>query len=81
MRVPLNEIAAAGDKGITKAWPLLGENNDFSETPLGDLFVTVKWIFDKATDEKQKAVKKSTFFKGLMKFFSRKSKATEEKVS
>ena len=56
VHLTLNEVAAAGEAGITKVFTLLNENFEFNEADRGDINLTLKWIFDQATDEVNKRV-------------------------
>ncbi len=52
----MNEVAAAGDGGITRLFTLLNENFEFTEHNRGELNLTIKWVFDQATDEQNKRI-------------------------
>lgn len=65
VRLTMNEVAAAGDAGITKVFTLLNENFEFSETNRGDINISLKWIFDQATDDLNKRVLKSGSKSGI----------------
>lgn len=74
-RVALNEIAAAGDRGIMKVLPLLGENYEFSTTPIGDISISAKWIYDQATDNKAKQTAAAqSLFSAISRVFKSKPK-------
>eukprot|EP01035_Chromulina_nebulosa_P020400 gene20400-26471_t len=66
LRIPVNEIAAAGDIGINKEYSLLNENFEFIEGGNGRIKLQMKWIFDSATDEETKRQKSRSNKKGFL---------------
>lgn len=85
VRLTMNEVAAAGDAGITKVFTLLNENFEFSETNRGDINVSLKWIFDQATDDLNKRVlkagSKSSIFSKISNLLRRKQVPPKVEVS
>jgi Ca2+-dependent lipid-binding protein len=51
IRIPLNEVAAAGEAGIRKVYTLLNENLVFEGAGNGFLQLQLRWYFDQAQDE------------------------------
>lgn len=75
-RIPLNEIAAAGDKGYIRTLPLLGESYNFSEKSLGEISIVANWVYDAATEENLKSAGRSSrsVFAKLSTLFTSKKK-------
>jgi hypothetical protein len=74
-RIPLNEIAAAGEKGYIRTLTLLGESYNFSEKSLGEINIVATWVYDRVTEEKLKSANagvSSSVFKAITKLFSKK---------
>ena len=57
IRIPLNEVAAAGEVGLRKVFTLLNENLVFEGAGNGQLQMNIRWFFDKATDDENNRVK------------------------
>jgi hypothetical protein len=49
-RIPLNEIAAAGESGHSKTLILYGESLDMKRENNGELEVLIRWVFDAETE-------------------------------
>ncbi len=49
-RIPLNEIAAAGESGYSKTLILYGESLDMKRENNGELEVLIRWVFDAETE-------------------------------
>lgn len=80
-RIPLNEIAAAGEKGHVRTLTLLGESYNFTEKSLGEISIVATWVYDAATEEQLKSQGRtsSSVFKTITKLFGKKkTKATDE---
>ncbi len=80
-RIPLNEIAAAGDGGYSKTLILYGESLDMERESNGELEVLIRWIFDKETEQLADRVRnpRPTFSESFGKLFRRKrTKSVEE---
>eukprot|EP01038_Epipyxis_sp_PR26KG_P011587 gene11587-15520_t len=82
-RIAMNEVAAAGDAGLTKSYTLLNEHYQFSDVNRGELNLTMKWVYDKATDDARK--REASRRSGLLGFMGRlipigRKKAVESKA-
>lgn len=83
IRIPLNEVAAAGEMGLRKAYTLLNENLVFEGAGNGFLQMKICWFFDKATDDENKRVKATKMgmlsrLAGLLPFRKAVKKEDEE---
>jgi Ca2+-dependent lipid-binding protein len=75
IRIPMNEVAAAGDAGMTKRCQLLNELLVFDQDGgNGEINLKLRWFFDQATDDelKKKIESKAGMFARLKKFILRK---------
>lgn len=82
-RIPLNEIAAAGEKGYIRTLTLLGESYNFSEKSLGEINIVATWVYDRVTEEKLKSANagvSSSVFKAITKLFSKKKIRADDDV-
>jgi hypothetical protein len=83
IRVPMNEVASAGETGMKKDYALVNQNFEFIERGNGHLNLYVKWIFDVATDEaskRRRAAKAGIFSSIASRFFRQPANAAESKV-
>ena len=88
IRIPLNEVAAAGEVGLRKVYTLLNENLVFEGAGNGFLQMKIRWFFDKATDDENNRVKTvrlgmlsrlAGLFKGTKKEGEEEKKEEEKK--
>ncbi len=81
VRLAINEVAAAGEAGITRGFTLLNERFEFGETNRGELNLTVRWVFDQATHDlsrRMAATRKSSIFRKIGKLMGRARRNSEE---
>lgn len=82
VRIALNEVAEAGDMGLTKSFQLLNENLQFEDSATsGVLQLTLKWYFDKSQDEENAKYKAPSIgiFSRLKSLIMKKPKPAVEK--
>ena len=74
-RIPLNEIAAAGDNGYHKTLVLYDKYWNIREETNGELEVLIRWKFDAETDQLiaqyGKSMRKPSFGKQVSQFFKK----------
>lgn len=81
VRIAMNEVAAAGEGGITRLFTLLNENLEFGETNRGELNLTIKWVHDKGTEAVNKSIlsgPKMGIFKKLSQLMKKKQPSEDE---
>jgi hypothetical protein len=77
----MNEVAQAGESGITKVFTLLNEQFEFSEINKGEINLTIKWVFDQETDDENRRLMSLAprvgLFTKVTNMFRRKKKTPE----